>query len=157
MRQMSRPLLIVALLSVSACTTAPPAAKVDPAADKKAVMQRVETLLYRYGNNDEPGVLAMIDPQGFTVFGSNLTELVNTPDQLRALMSRDLSQWKSAKFTDLRSSDVRTGGTLATAFFVVTFSAENGPTIPIRLCTTWRKVNGEWMLTQSWNAVFEGS
>jgi len=85
-----------------------------------------------------------------------MSEFVRTPDQFRALMSRDLSQWKTAKFSDVRNTDVRSGGTLATAFFVVTFSAENGPTIPIRLCTTWHKVNGEWLLAQSWNAVFEG-
>jgi len=148
--------LATLLLCLSACTTAPPTAKADLAADQKAVMQRVETLLYRYGNHDEPGVLAMLDPQGFSVYGTNLPELVKTPDQLRALMSRDLSQWKSASFTDFRSADVRTSGTLATAFLVVTFTAENGPSMPIRLCTTWRKVNGEWLLTQSWNAVFEG-
>ena len=156
MRPISRVLIAMALFAVSACTTAPPAARADPAADEKAVMQRAGTLLYRYGNHDEPGVMAMLDPQGFTVFGSNLTELVRTPDQLRGLMSSDLSQWKSATFSNFRNSDVRTSGTLATAFFVVTFSAESGPTMPIRLCTTWRKVNGEWMLTQSWNAVFEG-
>jgi hypothetical protein len=115
-----RVLLATFLLLLCACTTAPPAAKPDPAADQKAVMQRVETL------------------------------------KLRALMSRDLSQWKSASFSDVRNEDVRSSGTLATAFFVVTFSAENGPTLPIRLCTTWHKVNGEWLLAQSWNAVFEG-
>lgn len=155
MRLLSRALLALLLLSLCACTAAPPG-KPDPAADQKAVMQRVETLLYRYGANDQPGVMAMLDPQGFTVFGSNMAEFVRTPDQLRALMNRDLSQWKSASFTDLRNADVRSSGTLATAFFVVTFSAENGPTLPIRLCTTWHKVKGEWLLAQSWNAVFEG-
>ncbi len=156
MKLFLRVALATLLLCLCACTTAPAPAKPDPAADEKAVMQRVETLLYRYGANDQPGVMAMLDPQGFTVFGSNMAEFVRTPDQLRSLMSRDLSQWKSATFSDVRSTDVRTSGTLATAFFVVTFSAENGPTIPIRLCTTWHKVNGEWLLAQSWNAVSEG-
>ena len=155
MPSMSRALFAVVLLTVSACSTPPPV-KTDPAADEKAVMQRVDTLLYRYAANDQPGDMAMLDPQGFTVFGTDLSEPVRSPDQLRALMSRGLAQSSSAKFTDMRNGDVRTSGTLATAFFVVNFSADSGPTIPIRLCTTWRKVNGEWLLTQSWNAMAEG-
>lgn len=63
------------------------------------------------------------------------------------------AQWGAAKFTDVRNTDVRVQGDLATAYFVVTFSSANGPTLPIRLCTTWHKVIGQWLLTQSANAV----
>jgi hypothetical protein len=48
---------------------------------------------------------------------------------------------------------VRVGGDLATAVFTLTFSAGSGPSLPVRLCTTWHKVKGEWMLTQSASAI----
>src|SRR6185503_15787280 len=155
MRPMSKVFLALVVLALSACAGAP-AAKVDPAAAEKQIMQRVDSLLYRYAGNDQAGVVAMLDPQRFIILGSNLTEVIDTPDKLRDLMSRDFAQWGAAKYADVRSVDVRVSGELATAYFVMTWTVGNGgPTLPIRLCTTWRKVNGEWLLTQSANAVMQ--
>jgi hypothetical protein len=140
-------------LALAACASAPQAGRSDPAAVEKEIRQHVDSLLYRYSQNDQPGVLAMLDPTGFTISGSDLSEVVRTPEQLRALMSRDFSQWKSATFSEVRDFDVRADDALATAFLVFTYSVEGGPSMPIRLCTVWRKVDGEWRLTQSSNAV----
>ena len=98
----------------------------------------------------------MLDPQRLLILGSNLNEVVHTPDELRAFMSRDFSQWQSTKFTNVRDVDLRTDGALATAYLVFDFSAPGGPTVPIRFCSTWRKANGEWLLTQSSSVVMMG-
>jgi hypothetical protein len=147
-----RVLFVATAWMLSACTTAP-LAQGDSAAAEKEIRQRVADLLQRYANNDQAGVLAMLDPERLTVFGSNLTEVVRTPQQLEALMNRDFGLWQSATFTHIRDIDTRSDGTLATTYLVFDFSAANGPTVPIRFSSTWRKVKGEWLLTQSASAV----
>jgi SnoaL-like protein len=143
-----------AVLLLSACATTPPAGNADPAAAEQQIRQRVDSLLYRYAENDQPGVVALLDTERFVILGSDLAETVRTPEQLRSLMSRDFEQWGKASYSDVRDVDIRVDGNLATAYFVLTWSVgKSGPTLPIRLCTTWRKVNGEWLLTQSANAV----
>ena len=155
MRAMKSAALTGFVLLLSACASAPSAVKADPAAAEKQIMQRVDSLLYRYSQNDQAGMLAMLD-QRFVILGSNLAEVIDTPDKLRALMSNDFAQWGAAKYADVRNVDVRVGDDLATAYFVMTWTVGNGgPTLPIRLCTTWHKVNGEWLLTQSANAVMQ--
>jgi hypothetical protein len=152
MRSLSKVLLVTVVLALSACTSVP-VTKADPTAEKQ-IMQRVDSLLYRYAGNDQPGVVALLDPQRFVIMGSDLPEVIDTPDKLRELMSRDFAQWGAAKYSNVRNVDVRVSRDLATAFFVLDWTVGNGgPTLPIRLCTTWRKVNGEWLLTQSANAV----
>ncbi len=147
---------VIFALALAGCATAPTAAKVDQSAAEAEIRQRVDSLLYRYSSNDQAGVVAMLDPQRLLILGSNLNEVVHTPDELRAFMSRDFSQWQSAKFTNVRDVDLRTDGTLGTAYLVFDFSAPGGPTVPIRFCSTWRKVNGEWLLTQSSSVVMMG-
>jgi hypothetical protein len=147
---------VIFALALTGCATAPTAAKVDSASADAELRQRVDSLLYRYSNNDQPGVLAMLDPQRLLILGSNLNEVVHTPDELRAFMSRDFAQWQSAKFTNVRDVDLRTDGALATAYLVFDFSAPGAPVVPIRFCSTWRKVKGEWLLTQSATAVMMG-
>ena len=56
----------------------------------------------------------------------------------------------------MREVDIRTSDTLATATFIFTFTTGQGGSIPVRLCTTWHKVNGKWLLTQSASAAAEG-
>jgi len=154
MRALKTACLLGFVLLVSACATAPPAARVDPAVAEKEIMQRVDALLYRYSQNDQAGMLALLDPQHFTIRGADLPEVIDTPDELRDLMSRGFAQWGASKYADVRDVDVRVGGELATAFFVFNWTlGEGGPTLPIRLHTTWHKVNGEWLLTQSSNVV----
>lgn len=153
----SATLLAAALASTSlwGCTSARIAAApaVSAEAEEQALRARVGKLLASYQANDPAGVIAMLDPVKFTIWGSDLAEIADTPEELRALMESDFRLWITATFTDLRDFDWRTDGHLATANFVVSFSASGGPAIPIRLATTWRKVEGEWRLTQAVSSV----
>jgi ketosteroid isomerase-like protein len=160
MRTRYQAALLGAALSIaplSACTTArvAPPPVVDAQADEQAVRSRVMDLLARYEANDAAGVIAMLDPVKFTMLGTGPNERVESPEQLRALMESDFRLWGSARFTDVRDFDLRSDGTLATANFVMSFSASGNGPIPIRLTTTWRKVNGEWRLTQSTSSMLE--
>jgi hypothetical protein len=157
----SATLLAAALASASlpGCSTprmgAAPA--VDIESEEQALRVRVGKLLSRYEANDSAGVIAMLDPVSFTIWGSALGEVVDTPEELRALMESDFRMWVTARFADVRDFDWRSDGTLATANFVVSFSASGGQAIPIRLTTTWRKVEGDWRLTQAASSVPTGS
>jgi hypothetical protein len=137
-------------LMLAACATPQVA---DATKVEAEVRQRVELLLNRYASNDQDGVVEMLDPAGVTLLGTDLAEVIHTPAELRALMTADFRLWTSAKFTDLREFDFRGSSSLATAFFVVSFSAAGGPPIPIRINTTWRKVGDTWFLSQSANSV----
>jgi hypothetical protein len=150
MRQLPKVLLFAAVSLLAACAT--PTARVDPKAGEE-VIQRVNLLLDRYARNDQAGVVALLDPSGITILGTSFEEKIKSPSELRALMDRDFGEWQTAKFTDVRDVDVRVSGSLATAYFLMTWQAGNGPTAPIRMTTTWRKVDGEWLLTQSATAL----
>jgi hypothetical protein len=151
MRKLSKVLVFAAFCLLTACAT-PKTAKVD-AASEKEVMQRVQLLLDRYARNDQAGVVAMLDPAGITMLGTSFDEKIKSPAELRALMERDFAQWQTAKVSDVRDVDVRGDGTLATVYFLMTWQAGDGPGVPIRLTTTWHRVNGEWLLTQSASAL----
>jgi hypothetical protein len=151
MRVIPRFLAVACVVLLSACATSRVPA--DPVAAESAVMHRAQLLMDRYARNDQAGVVAMLDPERVTMLGTSFNEKVTSPAGLRALMDRDFAQWKTASLTDVREADVRIDGNLATAYFVVTFSAEHAPTLPLRMFTTWRRVNGEWLLTQSGTAL----
>jgi len=151
MRLLTKMLSIATLALTSACATQPKVA--HEAEATQDIARRVQLLLDRYSRNDQAGVVAMLDPETFTMLGTSFNEKVRSQSELRAFMDRDFAQWQSASFTDARDFDVRSDGTLATAYFVVTFKAGSGPTLPVRLTTTWHKVDGEWLLTQSSSAL----
>lgn len=150
MRQLPKVLLFATFSLLAACATN--TGKVDPKSGEE-VVQRVHLLLDRYARNDQAGVVAMLDPSGITILGTSFEEKIKSPSELRALMDRDFGQWQTAKFTDIRDVDVRSSGSLATVYFIMTWQAGNGPTAPIRMTTTWRKVDGEWLLSQSASAL----
>ena len=146
----ARWLPLAAACLISACATTPsPKATAD---EEARVQARVQELLNKYEANDQAGVVALLDTK-ITILGSALAETVHTPDQLKALMSRDFGQWGKARFTDVRGMDVRVGEDLATAWFLFSFQVGDQPSIPIRLSTTWHKRDGQWYLTQSANSV----
>ena len=124
-------------------------------AREQEILARANELLARYQANDQAGVIAMLDER-FLIQGTNFDENIRTPADLRQLMTRDFTQWGSARFYDVREVDVRRAGKLATAYFVFTFKAAQGPEVPIRMCTTWVKKGGAWLLTQSSNALPPG-
>ena len=153
MRQLPKVLLFAAFSLLAACATN--TARVDPKSDEQ-ILQRVNLLLDRYARNDQPGVVAMLDPSGITILGTSFEEKVKSPAELRALMDHDFGQWQTVKFTDIRDVDVRSSGSLATVYFIMTWQAGNGPSAPIRMTTTWRKVDGEWLLSQSASSLPPG-
>jgi len=141
---------LAAACLMSACASAP-AAK-SSARDEARIAARVQELLNKYEADDQAGVLALLDSK-ITILGSSLTETIHTPEQLKALMSRDFGQWGKTRFTNVHDMDVRIGDDLATAWLVFSFQVGEQPSIPIRLATTWHKRDGEWYLTQSANSV----
>jgi hypothetical protein len=144
-------ILVFATLLLAACAT-PKTTAWDPAAEKE-VLQRAELLLDRYSRNDQAGVVALLDAERFHLVGTGFGETIATPAELRALMERDFSQWGSASFKDIRDVDVRSDGRTGTVYLTFTFAAGGGPSLPIRFTSTWRKVNGEWLLAQAMSAV----
>jgi hypothetical protein len=155
MRSSTQVCVVGIVLLLAACASAPPApaAKTDPAVAEKEVTQRVNLLLTRYASNDQVGVIAMLDPGKFTLLGTNLGEGAHSASELREFMDRDFGQWKTVAITNLRDMDMRVDGSMATAFFTVSFAAGGGPAVPVKLFTTWHKINGEWMVTQSASAL----
>jgi hypothetical protein len=152
MRLLARFPAITALVLLTACATSGYPSK-HAAGNEPAIMQRAQLLLDRYARNDQAGVIALVDPERLTIIGTGVDEVVKSPADLRALMDRDFKQWQSATFTDMREMDVRSNGNLATAHFLVTFAAAHGPSVPLRMFTTWHRVNGEWLLTQCGTAI----
>lgn len=142
---------LVFAANLIACSSLPAS---TPSGDAQfEVMTRAHQLLERYSANDPAGVIELIDKQQFTVFGSDLKEVVHSSEQLQELMRADFALWGTAKMSDLRDVDFRTDGRFATAFFTVSFQAGGMPPLPVRMATTWIKRNGEWRLTQSANSV----
>jgi len=139
-------------LLLAACVSSRSEIRREPPQQK--IMLRVQELLDRYAANDQAGVINMLDPEGFTIFGSDISEVVRSAEQLRQLMSDDFRLWGTARFSDVREVDVRVGDDLATAHFVASFHPGDAPNgIPVRFATTWRKAGRTWVLTQSANAV----
>jgi hypothetical protein len=142
------PLVAVCLVTACASTRSPK----SNAAEEARVTARVQELLNKYEANDQAGVVALLDEK-FVILGSSLTEKIRTPEQLKALMARDFSQWGKARFTNVHDLDVRIGADLATAWLVFSFQVGEQPSIPIRLNTTWHERDGQWYLTQSASSV----
>jgi hypothetical protein len=146
-------LLVGAALLLSACATSKSATQADATAREQQILARVDLLLERYAKNDQAGVIAMVDTRNFLFLGTDFSEKIRSVAELKSLMDRDFQQWGTANFTDRRDTDVRVEGNLASVYFLFTFSASSGPSLPVRMTTTWRQVNGEWLLTQSSNAL----
>jgi predicted lipoprotein len=71
-------IIAVSLLAACATTRSPQADEVTRA----AVMQRVIELLHRYEQNDQAGVVAMLDKNQVTILGSAISEKITAPAQL---------------------------------------------------------------------------
>lgn len=116
-------------------------------------MKQVNTLLSAYSSNDPDGVLYLLRPSGFTVYGSDAAEIVTTESGVRAMMREDFQLWKTARFGEIRDLSVTVTGGLASAFFQVPFSAGGSPPVLVRFCTVWNRVGGKWKLVVSANTV----
>lgn len=117
------------------------------------VEDRLTQLLAAYAANDQEQIVRMLDPVQFTIYGSDLSEVIRTPADLRQMMTDDFRLWRTAKFGELQDLDIRVQGNLASAFFHVPFSAGGQPPLSVRFSTVWRKIDGQWFLTQSANTV----
>lgn len=144
---------LAAACLLAACAAAP--ATKSTGDESGHVQARVQELLKTYAANDQAGVTALLDSP-FTMLGSQISEKIDTPAQLKALMSADFKQWGSARISNVRDMDVRVGKDLATAYFLMSFQAGDNPSMPVRVTTTWRKREGEWFLTQSANSILMG-
>jgi hypothetical protein len=136
-------------LAVSSCGTRSP----ESESDRAEVTQRVARLLTLYASNDQEGVLSMLDRSSFTLYGSDAAELVRTPAAVCELMTNDFVLWKTARFGEIQDLDLFLQGAVATAYFHAPFSVSDRRPILVRFSTTWRKVEGEWLLIQSANTV----
>lgn len=144
-------LALASALILSSCTTLSPPGGGAP--ERKQIADRLVELLSRYAANDQDGVVHLLDENDFVIYGSDLSEVVRSPGELRQLMSDDFALWQTAQFGAIEDLDIKIDGTLATAFFDVPFSAGGRPPVVVRFSTVWRKVAGEWFLTASTNAV----
>ncbi|MFL6548229.1 MAG: nuclear transport factor 2 family protein [Povalibacter sp.] len=122
-------------------------------ANSEQLRARAEALLHRYASNDPEGVVALIDSNDFTMYGSDISEVVHSTDELRALMRNDFLLWGTASFGELKDFDSREDGNLATTFFTASFKPGSFTSLPVRFSMTWRKHDGQWLLTQSSNTV----
>ncbi len=120
---------------------------------RSQVEQQIGKLLHAYAANDPAAVLALLDPHGFTMYGSDVAEIVHDPAELRQLMADDFALWQTARFGALANLDIRVEGTAASAFFDVPFSAGGRPPVTVRFGTSWRNDGGHWVLMQSSNTV----
>jgi ketosteroid isomerase-like protein len=113
----------------------------------------VDALLAAYAADHPDEVLAMLDPHGFVIYGSDVDEVVRTPEQLRQLMADDFALWKTASFGAPANLDIHVEGTLASAFFDVPFSAGGAPPVTVRFATAWHRDGDRWLLVQGANVV----
>ena len=124
-----------------------------PAPSRDELAGRVRELLDRYAANDQEGVLAMMDPSGFVLYGSDLAEVVRSPADLRAMMRDDFRLWGSARFGAPTDLDIRMSAELATATFHAPFTVGANPAVVVRFSTTWQRRPDGWHLVQSANTV----
>lgn len=145
----SRGFAIALALALAACASTSP--RTTDA--RGEVEQQVDKLLHAYAANDPAAVLAMLDPRGFTIYGSDTAEVVRDEAGLRQLMADDFALWKTARFGAPANLDIRVEGTAASAFFDVPFSAGGRPPVTVRFGTSWRRDDGRWVLMQGSNTV----
>jgi hypothetical protein len=145
--------LLGAALLVGALVRAPSHAQAQDDGARRQVEASVDALLAAYAADEPDQVLAMVDARGFVIYGSDVDEVVRTPEQLRQLMADDFALWKTASFGAPANLDVHVEGTMASAFFDVPFSPGGGPPVTVRFATTWHRDGDRWLLVQGANVV----
>jgi hypothetical protein len=151
-RALIRPARLAILLSM-ACFVLPGPTAFSKDGPEVSLRDRVQGLLNAYALDDSAAILKMLDVQGFSMYGSDASEIVSTPAQLTAMMANDFKLWHTAKFGAMRDIAINVHGDCGSMFFQIPFSAGGSPDILVRFTTVWRRVNGRWMLTMSSNSV----
>lgn len=128
-------------------------AAVPPGSEASALKAHIRQFLDAYAADDQKTASNMIDPERFTMFGSDVAEIAHGAAGLKQLMEADHRLWHTAKFGTIEHFDSRVGANYASAFFDVPFSAGGGPTLTLRVSTVWHKRSDQWLLTQSSNCV----
>jgi hypothetical protein len=118
-----------------------------------SIKSSIRALLDNYATNNQPAVIAMLDPEGFIIYGSDIHEKVETVSDLVKLIDDDFRLWKTASFGQIQDLSLCSDGVLAVAYFHVPFSVGVRPPVIVRICMTWHKVDGIWKLRQSANTV----
>jgi hypothetical protein len=148
----AHPVAAAAML-LAALAVPPSPVRPQDADARRQVEDSVAALLAAYAADEPDKVLAMVDPRGFAVYGSDVAEVVRTPAELRQLMADDFALWKTAGFGTPANLDIRVDGATASAFFDVPFSAGGAPPVTVRFATTRHRDGDAWRLMQAANVV----
>ena len=63
-----------------------------------SIRVRVDQVLSRYAADDADGVVALLDPHGFVLYGRVASEIARDATALRQMMSDDFALWHTAQF-----------------------------------------------------------
>jgi hypothetical protein len=118
-----------------------------------SVKSSIRALLDSYATNNQNAVIAVLDPEGFIIYGSDVSEKVEAIPALKKLIDDDFRLWKTASFGQIQDLSLCSDGVLAVAYFHVPFSAGGKPPIIVRFSMTWHRVKGIWKLRQSANTI----
>lgn len=77
----------------------------------------------------------MLDARQFTMYGSDISEVVHMPVELKRFMDDDFRLLHTAKIGPVGNLDVRVGPAYASAFFDTPFSAAGAPPVRVRFAT----------------------
>ncbi len=121
--------------------------------ERSQLETRVHALLTAYAADNQEAVWQMTDTASVSFYGSDVSEHATSKPQLQQMMSDDFKLWHTARFGAPHDLDIRLGGDLATTLFDVPFSAGGGPDVDVRMFVVWKKVHGEWLVTQSASSV----
>jgi ketosteroid isomerase-like protein len=120
---------------------------------ERDIEARAQQLLTAYAADDTKAVLALVETNHLSLYGSDIAEVVKSDEELATMMTDDFALWRTARFGAIQDLSVRVGGELATAFFDVPFSVGDRPPVLVRFATVWHRVGARWLLTQSSNCV----
>jgi hypothetical protein len=110
-------------------------------------------LLDAYAANNPDAVIDVIDRERFTLFGSDVSEIVRSETELRSMMRDDFALWRTAAFGEMRDQSVWVDDSVATQMFHVGLSVGGRAEVLIRVTAVWHKRAGTWKLVQSSNTV----
>jgi len=115
----------------------------------------IRSFLDAYAAKNIDALMAMLDPQGILVIGTDAAEVISTPAAARTLLEADFQLWEQSAFRDFRSFAVRREGRGASIFFEVPWSRLNPgePDFLLRFAQFWVRRHDGWKLAQSLNAV----
>ncbi|MBS0479174.1 MAG: DUF4440 domain-containing protein [Proteobacteria bacterium] len=143
---MLAPAVMVSAVSLMGC----------PAPDRagaKTPIKQTRIFLDAYARGDAGTVMAMLDPGGAAIYGSDLAETYDKPAQIRAMLADDQRLWRGgARIGDVTHLSMRCSRRFVSEMFDAPFTV-GGRTVDVRFAMVWRRAGGAWFLSQSSNVV----